>query len=76
MLANDCLANMPPLTFFQDAVLDKSGEQTTVFKLEESALRPLVDVGRVFGLATRRVVGTSTVDRLTPCRRAPSVSTS
>ena len=64
LLANDCLANMPPLTFFQDAVLDTSGEQTTVFKLEESALRPLVDVGRVFGLATRRVVGTSTVERL------------
>jgi len=64
LLANDCLANMPPLTFFQDAVLDTAGEQTTVFKLEESALRPLVDVGRVFGLATRRVVGTSTVDRL------------
>ena len=64
LLANDCLANMPPLTFFQDAVLDTSGEQTTVFKLEDSALRPLVDVGRVFGLATRRVVGTSTVERL------------
>jgi len=52
------------LTFFQDAVLDKSGEQTAIFKLEESALRPLVDVGRVFGLATKRVVGTSTVERL------------
>jgi len=64
LLANDCLGNMPPLTFFQDAVLDTAGEQTTVFKLEESALRPLVDVGRVFGLATRRVVGTSTVERL------------
>ena len=64
VLANDCMANMPPLTFFQDAVLDTAGEQTTVFKLEESALRPLVDVGRVFGMATGHVVGTSTVERL------------
>ena len=64
VLANDCMANMPPLTFFQDAVLDTAGEQTTVFKLEESALRPLADVGRVFGLATGHVVGTSTVERL------------
>jgi len=64
VLANDCLANLPPLTFFQDAVLDKSGEQAAVFKLEESALQPLVDVGRVFGLATKRVLGTSTVERL------------
>jgi CBS domain-containing protein len=64
VLANDCMANMPPLTFFQDAVLDTAGEQTTVFKLEESALQPLVDVGRVFGLATGHVVGTSTVERL------------
>jgi CBS domain-containing protein len=64
VLANDCMSNMPPLTFFQDAVLDTAGEQTAVFKLEESALQPLVDVGRVFGLATGHVVGTSTVERL------------
>jgi CBS domain-containing protein len=64
VLANDCLASLPPLTFFQDAVLDTSGEQADVFRLDESALRPLVDVGRVFGLATKRVVGTSTVERL------------
>ena len=65
VLANDCLASLPPLTFFQDAVLEKSGEQATIFRLEESALRPLVDVGRVFGLAAQRVVGTSSVERLT-----------
>ena len=55
VLSNDCLANLPPLTFFQDAVVDKFGEQTTVFLLEESALRPVVDVGRVFGMAAKRV---------------------
>ena len=55
VLANDCLASLPPLTFFQDAVVDESGEHTTVFRLEHSALRPLVDVGRVFGMAARQV---------------------
>ena len=63
VLANDCLASLPPLTFFQDAVVDESGEQQTVFRLEQSALRPLVDVGRVFGMAAKKVLGTSTRER-------------
>jgi signal-transduction protein with cAMP-binding, CBS, and nucleotidyltransferase domain len=63
ILANDCLARLPPLTFFQDAVIDSFGEHTTTFKLEESALRPLVDVGRVFALAAHDVIGRSTVER-------------
>ena len=41
ILANDCLASLPPLTFFQDAVVDQEGEQVTTFRLEHSALRPL-----------------------------------
>ena len=68
VLANDCLASLPPLTFFQDAVVEKSGEQTTVFRLEHSALRPLVDVGRVFGMAARKVLGTSTAERFALAR--------
>jgi CBS domain-containing protein len=68
ILANDCLATMPPLTFFQDAVVDRDGEQTTIFRLEESALRPIVDVGRVFGMATGRALGVSTADRLAAAR--------
>jgi CBS domain-containing protein len=68
VLANDCLASLPPLTFFQDAVVDESGSQTGVFRLEHSALRPLVDVGRVFGLAARKVLGTSTLERFALAR--------
>lgn len=68
VLANDCLASLPPLTFFQDAVVEKSGEQTTVFRLEHSALRPLVDVGRVFGMAANKVLGTSTRERFACAR--------
>jgi CBS domain-containing protein len=68
VLANDCLASLPPLTFYQDAVVEKTGEQATVFRLEESALRPLVDVGRVFGMAARKVLGTSTAERFALAR--------
>jgi CBS domain-containing protein len=68
VLANDCLASLPPLTFFHDAVVDESGEQTSVFRLEHSALQPLVDVGRVFGMAANRVLGTSTRERFALAR--------
>jgi CBS domain-containing protein len=69
VLAHDCLATLPPLTFYHDAVIEQSGEQTTVFRLEHSALRPLVDLGRVLGMAARDVMGTSTLDRFALARR-------
>jgi CBS domain-containing protein len=69
LLAHDCLASLPPLTFYRDAVVEQSGEQTTVFRLEHSALRPLVDLGRVLGMAGREVMGTSTLDRFAMARR-------
>ena len=69
ILAHDCLASLPPLTFYQGAVVEQSGEHTTVFRLEHSALRTLVYVGRVFGMAARQVLGTSTLDRFALARR-------
>jgi CBS domain-containing protein len=68
VLANDCLDNLPPLTFFQDAVVDESGTHSHVFELQRSALNPLVDVGRVFGAAAGRVLGSSTLERFTMAR--------
>jgi CBS domain-containing protein len=68
VLAHDCLASLPPLTFFRDAVVEHTGEQKTVFWLERTALRPLVDLGRVFGMAAREVMGTSTLDRFASAR--------
>jgi len=69
VLAHDCLASLPPLTFYEDAVIEQGGEQTTVFRLEHSVLRPLVDLGRVLGMAARDVMGTSTLDRFAMARR-------
>ena len=63
LLANDCMSSLPPLTFFRDAVIDDAGETSSVFELEKSALRPLVDVGRVFGIAAGHLSGASTQDR-------------
>jgi CBS domain-containing protein len=68
VVANDCLATLPPLTFFQNAVVDETGEETAIFRLEETALRPLVDVGRVFGLAAKNVFGCSTLERFATAR--------
>ncbi len=68
ILANDCLTNLPPLTFFQDAVVDELGERTSMFQLDRSALKPLVDVARVYGMAAGRVLGGSTRERLAMAR--------
>jgi CBS domain-containing protein len=69
ILAHDCLADLPPLAFYEDAVVEHSGEMTSVFRLERNALQPLVDLGRVFGMAARDVMGTSTLDRFAAARR-------
>jgi CBS domain-containing protein len=61
VLANDCLASLPPLTFYQDAVIDRGGERHATFHLGHSALLPLVDVGRVFGIAGATTLGRSTL---------------
>ena len=69
ILANDCLDSVPPLTFFQDAVIDDLGEHSPLFHLERSALTPIVDVARVFGMAAGRLLGGSTRDRFLLARR-------
>jgi signal-transduction protein with cAMP-binding, CBS, and nucleotidyltransferase domain len=68
VLANDCRASLPPLTFYQDAVIDSVGDHESTFRLEESALRPLVDVGRVFGMAGGAGLGRSTLERFATAR--------
>ena len=67
--ANDCLGKLPPLTFFQNAVVDESGEETSLFRLDETALQPLVDVARVFAFAAKKVFGSSTLERFAMAAR-------
>jgi CBS domain-containing protein len=68
LLAHDCLANLPPLAFFRDLVVEGTGEKTGVLQLERSALLPLVDVGRVFAIAGGRFFGDSTLERFAQVR--------
>jgi CBS domain-containing protein len=68
VLSNDCLASLPPLTFYQDDVIDSVGERHTTFQLANSALTPLIDVGRVFGVAAGQVLGRTTLERFTVAR--------
>jgi len=63
LLAHDCLDNLPPLSFYRDLVVEETGERHATFHLERSGLRPLVDVGRVFGIATGKLLGGSTLER-------------
>ncbi len=69
LLAHDCLSSLPPLTFFRDLVVEESGEQTDTFRLENSALRPLADVARVFAIAAGKPLGESTQERFQFARR-------
>jgi CBS domain-containing protein len=69
ILAHDCLADLPPLSFYEDAVVEHSGEVASVFRLQRNVLQPLVDLGRVFGLAAATPMAMSTLDRFAAARR-------
>jgi CBS domain-containing protein len=64
LLAGSCLAQMPPLTFFKGLVVDDGGNQSDMLDLRRSAVFPLIDSARVFGLA-RATRQPGTFDRLT-----------
>lgn len=68
ILAHDVKTSLPPLTFYQDAVVNSGGEHLATFRLEHSALRPLVDVGRVYGMAAGAFLGRSTLERFETTR--------
>ena len=68
LLASDSFSALPPLTFFEDEVVEESGDRTGLFALEQNALGPVVEVGRAFGVAGERVFGSSTLDRLAGAR--------
>lgn len=72
ILANDTIASLPPLTFFQDAIIDADGAAKKSFNVEKNALAPIIDSGRVLSLAERQVSISSTVQRLaTSARTTP-----
>jgi CBS domain-containing protein len=70
VLANDTLAHLPPLTFFQGQVIELDGTLKHTLDVEETALDPIVDAARVFALAEREVSNSNTLHRLDVAARA------
>lgn len=64
LLGNDCLESFPPLTLFQDLVVEVDGSRRSALNLSTTALEPLADVGRVFALAAGDPVPSGTINRL------------
>ncbi|MCX6595825.1 MAG: cyclic nucleotide-binding domain-containing protein [Acidobacteria bacterium] len=69
LMANDCLEHLPPMTFFEDGVVEDTGQKSNVFHLQRTAIGPLADAGRVLGIAAGMVLGASTLERLQAARR-------
>jgi CBS domain-containing protein len=55
-LAQNALKNPPPLGFFKDLVLEKSGENRDQFDIKSRAMLPLTDLARLLVLS-HQVVG-------------------
>jgi CBS domain-containing protein len=64
VLANDTLAALPPLTFFQGSVIESDGARRQTLDLEKTALNPIVDAARVFALDAGEVSSPNTLRRL------------
>ena len=63
LLANDAMANLPPVTLFRDSVLDQSGVKWDTINTKSNALTPLVDIARVFALGLGLEDASFTPDR-------------
>jgi len=64
LLGNDCLQDFPPLTLFQNLVVEMDGSSRPAVDLARTALEPLADVGRVFALASGDGADVGTIHRL------------
>ncbi len=70
VLANDTIANLPPLTFYQGFALEVDGKLNQTLDVEKTALTPITDAARVLAFAERDVSTTNTLERLSRLARA------
>jgi CBS domain-containing protein len=70
VLANDTIANSPPLTFYQGFALEVDGRLNRTLDAEKTALTPITDAARVLVFAERDVSTTNTLERLSRLARA------
>lgn len=64
LLANDTLAEIPPLTFFRGMVLDMEGTPQKSFDVAHTMISPLANAARVLALANGRLHPVNTRQRL------------
>lgn len=64
VLANDTIANQPPLTFFQDAVIEADGRLNTTLDVEKTALIPIADAARALAFGFQDIASPNTLQRL------------
>lgn len=64
VLANDTLAKLPPLTFFQGVALEANGLVSHVLDLEKTVLAPITDAARVLVCLSGATTRLNTIERL------------
>jgi CBS domain-containing protein len=69
VIANDTIAHLPPLTFFQGQIIEQDGTLRHTLDIETTALGPIVDAARVFALARRDMAVSNTFHRLASAAR-------
>jgi CBS domain-containing protein len=63
LLAGNALRNPPPLTFFRNFVVEKSGEHKDEFDIKGRAMMPLADTARILVLNARQAGINNTFQR-------------
>ena len=74
ILANDTLAQLPQLTFFEEFVIDLDGGTSRTLDLGAAAIDPIVDASRVFAVAMGDLRTTHTLGRLEEAARTMAES--
>lgn len=62
-LATNALQNPPPLGFFKNLLLEKSGENKNTFDIKARALMPLADAARLKSLEFQSMFPSNTIER-------------
>jgi CBS domain-containing protein len=62
-LAKSAMENPPPLTFFRDIMVERSGEYKNQFDIKKRAMTPMIDTARVLALHNRMAGVSSTTER-------------
>jgi CBS domain-containing protein len=70
VLANDTIAHLPPLTFYQGFVLETDGRLNKTLNVEKTALTPITDAARVLAFSAIDVSTANTLQRLQRAARA------